>query len=122
MRYLSNATSGTVVAGGNGPGLNSSQLYTPTSVNFEASSNSLIIDNYPRHNIVRWKIGDNNWTLIAGSTSGLYGSTSTLFYFPLSTAIDPMGNVYVADALNHRIQFFSLNETNGTTIAGVSAV
>ncbi|CAF0739269.1 unnamed protein product [Adineta ricciae] len=122
MRYLANATSATVVAGGNGAGLGSSQLYTPTSVNFEASSNSLVITNYPANNIVRWKIGDNGWTLIAGSTSGLYGSTSSLLYSPLSTAIDPMGNVYVADTLNHRIQFFLLNETSGTTIAGVATI
>jgi hypothetical protein len=33
-----------------------------------------------------------------------------------------MGNVYVADRNNHRIQFFSSGGINGTTIAGVTGV
>lgn len=33
-----------------------------------------------------------------------------------------MGNVYVADALNHRIQFFPFNQVNGSTIAGISSL
>ena len=30
------------------------------------------------HNIVRWKLGENHWTIVAGSINGSYGSTSNL--------------------------------------------
>lgn len=32
-----------------------------------------------------------------------------------------MGNLYVADSRNHRIQFFRPGQTNGTTIAGAGS-
>ncbi|CAF1401796.1 unnamed protein product [Adineta steineri] len=120
MSYLSNATFGTVVAGGNGGGTNNTQLYYPTSVYFEALSNSLIIDNYLANNIVRWTIGDSKWTLLAGSLNSLAGTTSTLLTLPLGITLDPMGNMYVADAGNHRIQFYPTNQSIASTIAGVT--
>jgi hypothetical protein len=36
--------------------------------------------------------------------------------------MDPMGNIYIADTVNHRIQFFLSGQSNGTTIAGVTSV
>ena len=39
---------------------------------------------------------------------------------PLSVALDYMGNVYIADTANHRIQLFLAGQSNGTTIAGVT--
>lgn len=33
-----------------------------------------------------------------------------------------MGNIYVADRHNHRIQFFLLNQVNGMTIAGKTGI
>jgi hypothetical protein len=33
---------------------------------------------------------------------------------------DPMGNMYVADRSNHRIQLFMSNQFEGITIAGVT--
>ncbi|CAF1270415.1 unnamed protein product [Adineta ricciae] len=122
MRYLYNATSGTVVAGGNGPGLNSSQLHSPSSVYYESFSDSLIIVNFNLNNVVRWKIGDSRWKLITGTVNGTMGSTSALLSSPVGMTVDPMGNIYVADLNNHRIQFFLSDEANGTTIAGVSTV
>ncbi|CAF4037129.1 unnamed protein product [Adineta steineri] len=120
MSYLSNATFGTVVAGGNGGGTNNTQLYYPTTVYFEALSNSLIIVNYLANNIVRWTIGDSKWTLLAGSLNSLAGTTSTLLHYPIGTTLDPMGNMYVADTFNHRIQFYPTNQSIASTIAGVT--
>ncbi|CAF1049029.1 unnamed protein product [Adineta steineri] len=120
MSYLSNATFGTVVAGGNGGGTNYTQLDGPISVYFDSLSNSLIIVNYLANNIVRWTIGDSKWTLIAGSLNSLAGTTSTLLYYPIGMTLDPMGNMYVADAGNHRIQFYPSNQSIASTIAGVT--
>ncbi|CAF0783626.1 unnamed protein product [Adineta steineri] len=120
MSYLSNATFGTVVAGGNGGGTNYTQLDGPISVYFDALSNSLLIVNYLANNIVRWTIGDSMWTLIAGSANSSAGTTSTLLYYPIGMTLDPMGNMYVADAGNHRIQFYPTNQSIASTIAGVT--
>ncbi len=120
MQYLSGASSGTLVAGGAGPGTGSTQLYTPFCFALDLSSNSLVIVNYDAHNIVRWVLGATRWTLIAGSANGTYGSTSSLFYHPLSIVFDNMGNMYISDTFNHRIQLLLSGQSNGTTIAGIT--
>jgi len=33
-----------------------------------------------------------------------------------------MGNIYVADRDNRRIQFFSIGQSNGMTIAGITGI
>lgn len=120
MRYLSGASSGTIVAGTGVAGTASTQLSSPQSVHFESSTNSLIIVNFGAHNIVRWVLGGSSWTLLAGSAIGTSGSTSTLLSYPLDIALDSFGNIYVADLANHRIQFFYAGQSTGTTIAGIT--
>ncbi|CAF1187884.1 unnamed protein product [Adineta steineri] len=120
MQYLLNASSGTVVAGGNGAGPGITQLAYPYGLAFDSSSNSLLIANAQTNNIVRWVLGASSWTLVIGSPTGLSGNTSTLLNQPIGITLDPMGNIYVADSQNHRIQFFFAGQSNGTTIAGVT--
>jgi hypothetical protein len=110
------------VAGGNGAGPNKTQLNQPTRFVFDSATNSFIIANFVTNNIVRWVLGDNSWTLVAGSVNGLSGNSSTLLFGPLGVTLDPMGNVYVADAFNYRIQFFLAGQTTGTTLAGITGV
>ena len=121
MRYLPGASSGTVVAGGNGLGLGSMQLYYPKGIYLESSTSSLIIVNYGSHKVVRWLLGASSRTCIIGSSSGVAGSSSILLSCPQGLTVDYMGNIYVADWLNHRVQFFRPGEVNGTTIAGTTS-
>lgn len=120
MSYAYNSSSGNVVAGGNGGGKNSTQLNLPIGLYFDSISNSLIISNYGSHNIVRWTLGTNSWILLAGDINGLSGTISTRFNRPTDVIFDPMGNMYIADYSNHRIQFFSVDQSNATTIAGIT--
>lgn len=120
MRYLSGSTSGTVVAGGNGAGLSNNQLNNPRGVFYDASTSSLLIANNRGHNILRWVIGASSWTLVAGSSSGTFGSTALLLSYPTDVVLDSQGNLYVSDEGNHRIQFFRSAQSNGTTVAGVT--
>ena len=120
MSYLSGASAGTVVAGGNGAGTATNQLWLPYGFTLDSSSNSLIIVNYNAHNVVRWVLGASSWTLLAGSSTGVSGSTATLMSSPLSVVLDSSGNMYVSDTNNHRIQLFLSGQSNGTTIAGVT--
>ncbi len=39
---------------------------------------------------------------------GFSGSNATLLMGPTDVNLDPMGNMYVIDMQNHRIQFFSV--------------
>jgi sugar lactone lactonase YvrE len=120
MKYLLNATSGSAAAGDNGMGTNNSQLNYPGGLYFDSSSNSLIIANYGANNVVRWVLGASHWTLVAGDIGGVSGSSSTQLNGPLDVTLDSMGNVYVADCNNYRVQFFLAGQTNGTTIAGIT--
>ena len=122
MRYFMNATSGTVVAGDNGAGTSNNQLFNPRGLYYCARSNSLVIANSDANNIVRWVLGASSWALVAGSSSGLSGNTSSLLNAPHDVALDSMGNLYVADENNQRIQLFLPGQLNGTTIAGVTGM
>jgi DNA-binding beta-propeller fold protein YncE len=75
--------------------------------------------NYGAHDVVRWVLGAAGWTLVAG-TAGLSGSTSMLLQSTFGVTCDSVGNVYVADSGNNRIQFFFVGQSNGTTIAGIT--
>ena len=120
MSYVLGNSSGTLMLGGQGPGTNTTQLYNPTAIYVDSITNSLAIANWGAHNIVRCQVGRNFWTLVAGNANGTACSASTCFNNPSDVTFDPMGNMYVADTNNHRIQFFSPGQLNGTTIAGTS--
>ncbi|CAF3967119.1 unnamed protein product [Adineta steineri] len=122
MKYFPGNLSGIIIAGENGLGINNTQLNYPNGLLFDSSTNSLIISNYGANNTVRWKIGDSKWTIIAGSSTGLTGTDSISFNHPISVTYDPMGNMYVADMFNHRIQLYLVGQSNGTTIAGISGI
>ena len=122
MSYPQGATTGSRVAGGLVGGLNTTLLMNPVDVYLDSVSNSLVIANFAANNIVRWTLGASSWTLVAGSMNGSLGSTSSLLVSPASVTLDPMGNVYVADTGNNRIQFFPAGESEGVTIAGMSAI
>ena len=116
MRYTEGTNTGVLVAGGNGRGKDTNQLNSPMGIYFESLSNSLIIANTDANNIVRWRIGENNWTLIAGNLNASLGYSPSSLFYPSGLTVDPMGNLYVADTLNDRIQFFPASQTEGRSI------
>lgn len=122
MTYASNTTTGTIFAGFQGAGTNRTQLNFPTGLYLDSLSNSLIISNTYANNIVKWELNAKSWTLIAGSVNGSFGNTSTLLFYPNDVVLDPMGNIYVADTMNHRIQFFLAGQSVGVTIAGMTSI
>ncbi len=120
MKYILGATTGVLVARRNGPVTSNTQLTYPLGIYYDAFSNSLFISNLFSHSVVRWVIGASSGTVIAGSPSNITGSTSTLLNLPAGITLDPMGNLYVTDAANNRIQFFMLGESVGKTIVGIT--
>ena len=120
-RIISNPA-GVVLAGGNGAGNSYTQLNSPYGLAYDSFSKSFVIPNSATNNIVRWVIGATNRTHITGDINGNFGATSTTLNCPIGLILDPMGNIYVADSNNHRIQMFLANQSNATTIAGVTGV
>ncbi|CAF3416761.1 unnamed protein product [Rotaria socialis] len=119
-RIMSYASVGTVAAGGNGFGTSYTQLEYPVGLYLDSLTNSLVVANSAAHNIVRWILGDNSWTQVAG-ISGIQGNSSSLLNLPMGVTFDPMVNTYVADAYNHRIKFFLPDQSEGRTIAGITS-
>lgn len=118
MSYAPGSNNGTLVFGGVGPGPSNTQLNSPVGLFFDSVSNSLVIVNHLAFNIVRYVLEETNWTLLAGN--GVTMSTS--FAGATEAVLDPMGNLYVCDRNNYRIQFFQAGQMNATTIAGIMGV
>ncbi len=68
--------------------------------------------------IQRFVIGNVTGTTIAGSSSGVSGSSASLLSYPNDVAVDSSGNLFIVEAYNHRVQFWPANATSGFTIAG----
>ena len=122
MRFKLNNSTGEIIAVGNGIGLNNTQLSHPSGIYYDSFSTSLLIANTNAHNIIRWQIGNNYWTVTHGNLNGFNGTSSTEFYSPSDITLDPMGNMYVVDRFNQRIQFFQNGQSNGSTIAGQTGI
>ncbi len=106
-------------AGDGGPAT-SAFLNAPSSVAVDAGGNIYIADT--GNHAVRKVTTDGNISTVAGNgTSGFSGdygpATSAQLYHPLSVAMDPSGNLFIADTFNSRIRKM---DTNGviTTVAG----
>lgn len=110
MSYSSGSASGALAFGGNGSGNSSNQLNGPVAIHFDSPSSSFLTLNRDSSTLVRWKLGDMHWSLVAGSAQGIDAAHDV--------TVDPMGNIYLADRDHHRILFFNAGEHNGVTIAG----
>ncbi|CAF4242656.1 unnamed protein product, partial [Adineta steineri] len=107
MKFVSGSTSsndGTVVAGGNGAGSGTNQLYDPRSIIVD-SSGTLYIADANNNRIQRWLQNASSGTTIVG---GIQGAASDQLYFPETVLFDKYGNLLVSDRYNNRIQMFNL--------------
>lgn len=118
MWIPANATT-IVVAGGNGCGYASSQLYYVYGFTVAPATNIIYIANSNAHTIVAWPVGSENGTIVAGRNSTL-GTMNYLLSYPMDVQRDSYGNLYVADSNNNRILLFCQNppSTNAQIIAG----
>ncbi|CAF4273942.1 unnamed protein product [Adineta steineri] len=104
----SNGT-GITVAGGNGAGTNLNQLDHPVGVWVTRNGQTLYITDSNNNRVMRWNLGDTQGSVVAGSASGVAGSTNTLFSYPSDLALDPTETyLYVSDYYNNRVQRFRL--------------
>ncbi|CAF1506170.1 unnamed protein product, partial [Rotaria sp. Silwood1] len=107
MKWKRDATSGHVVAGGNGVGNKSNQLNYPTDVIFDKQTDNLIICDFSNRRVVRWPRHD-----------GRSGETIILNVKCEDLAMDDEGSLYVSDAEKHEVRRWRMGEKNGTVVAG----
>jgi sugar lactone lactonase YvrE len=107
MEWKWGATSGKVVAGGNGQGSGAHQLSKPADVLVDKESDSLIICDSSNRRVVRWprRSGTSGETII--SNIDCAGST-----------MDENGSFYVTDAGEDEVRRYRRGESEGTVVAG----
>ncbi|UJR18592.1 hypothetical protein I4U23_005499 [Adineta vaga] len=115
LKWEVGATSGAIVAGGQGPGNNNTQLNRPTAVYIDKYENMFVADRqnlrvqvFVNKSIYGHKIYGNGTTT---TPNNLYGGM-----FGLSG--DSIGNIYIPDINYHRILKLAPNSTNATLVAG----
>ncbi|WP_165452164.1 S-layer homology domain-containing protein [Paenibacillus thalictri] len=93
--------------GGSGNGLG--QFYSPEGVAVDSSGNVYVVDT-SNHRIQKLTLGTNgiqdSWNEWKKSDGGI-GTGLGEFFNPAGVAVDSNGNMYVADANNHRIQKYA---------------
>jgi hypothetical protein len=107
--------SGAIVAGGNGWGYSSSQLYYPYGLSVDSSTNTIYIANIFTNTIVAWQSGASTGTTIAGRNMTT-GGGSSLLRNPYDVKGDSNGNLYVSDSGNNRLLLFCQNPPSTTAI------
>ncbi|CAF4031056.1 unnamed protein product [Adineta steineri] len=115
-KWAPGASTGILVAGGNGLGTSLKQLSTPYGFFVEPNTSYIWVADSDNCRIVRW-MNTSTGILVAG---GVCGTKANQFNSPSGLFIDTSASntLYVADTGNHRIQKFLYGANNGTTIAG----
>lgn len=109
------ATNATIVAGGNGAGIDSARMNRNQGL--ALSSDGLIfVADALNHRIQRWGANGILGVTVAGGNGAAQGLQD--LNNPAAVFMDPAGNLYVADQSNHRIMRFPANSRQGTVVAG----
>ncbi|MBI4404879.1 MAG: SMP-30/gluconolactonase/LRE family protein [Deltaproteobacteria bacterium] len=117
------AGTGTAGYDEDGPDATSRKLNRPVGVLLDSSDNLYIADS--ANNRIRMVDGSGIISTLAGNGSGGYSgdgraATSAKLYNPVSIAMDPAGNFYIADMYNSRIRMVDMKDMNRkiSTVAG----
>jgi sugar lactone lactonase YvrE len=108
VEWKCNATSGQIVAGGNGRGNKTNQLNYPSDVIIDKENNSLIISDWGNRRVIRWSRLNNT----------KYGQSiiSNIDCWELTK--DKNGSLYVCDSQKNEVKRWKRGDQNGTIIAG----
>ncbi|CAF4193568.1 unnamed protein product, partial [Rotaria sordida] len=105
VEWKCGATTGQVVAGGNGNGAH--QLYYPYDVIVDKERDSLIISETSNRRVVRWP-----------RRNGINGETIISHISCIGLTMDENGSLYVVDQGKHEVRRYRIGDTEGTVVAG----
>ncbi|CAF2945354.1 unnamed protein product, partial [Rotaria sp. Silwood2] len=100
------ATSGQVVADGNGQGSGAHQLSYPEDVIIDKESDSLIISDQWNQRVVCWP-----------RRNGTHGETIISNIACCGLTMDDNGYLYVVDQQQHEVRRYKIGDTQGTVVA-----
>jgi len=115
---LSLKSNGETVAGGYGKGNNTWQLNRPFRLHIlpgTSGQDILYIVDRNNNRIVRWIVGEDEGTIVAGGNG--VGNGSHQLNQPSGVFVHGE-QIYVADRANHRIMCWNLGGSTGTVVAG----
>jgi len=101
-------------------GNDSNLLNGPNAVFVDAADNIYISDAL-NHRVQKWAKGSSYAVTVAGNASGNSGNDSTTLNTPGGIYVDNIGNIYIADGLNHRVQKWAPGASYGITVAGIGS-
>ena len=107
VEWKEGATSGRVVAGGNGFGNGAHQLNFPYDVIVDKERDSLIISDYANSRVVRWP-----------RRNGTSGETIISNIVCVGLTMDESGSLYVVDRVKDEVRRYGTADTTGTLVAG----
>lgn len=110
VKWLPGASSGIVVAGGNGAGSAANQFNRPTSVFVDKAGNIYVTDQ-SNGRVQKWAPGASSGTTIAG---GIYGYLDD----PTDIFVDDGGNIYVSEQGGSVVKKWAPGSTTPTVVAG----
>ncbi|CAF1449730.1 unnamed protein product [Adineta steineri] len=111
-KWISNATIGTRVM----------NISAPCCGLFIDTNNTLYCSLSNLNKVLKVDLTSVSSTQVMIAGNGSNGSTSSLLNSPFGIYVDTDFTLYVADSNNHRIQRFEFEESNGTTVAGATAL
>ncbi|CAF4613626.1 unnamed protein product [Rotaria socialis] len=103
-----NSRNGEILAGGGGVGTQLDQLNQPTDVIIDKKTNSLIMCDRQNRRCLRW-------SLSKGTVQGEILFDNIRCW---GLAIDDQNNVYISDTEKHAVIRYTMNDKNGTIVAG----
>ena len=115
QKWAPGASSGVTVAGGNGAGSASNQLYHPTSFYVDKQGNVFVSD-AGNYRIQKWVPGATTGVTVAGGTLG--SAPNQFDGGPDVVYLDANANIYAVDHFQGRIQFWPAGDTIGYTMFG----
>jgi sugar lactone lactonase YvrE len=116
------AGTGTQGFSGDGGQATAATIDTPTGIAVDTTGNLYLADTH-NHRIRKITTATGIITTIAGTATFGYGgdnasATSAHLALPQGITLDPSGNLYLADAANHRIRRIDATSGTITTVAG----
>lgn len=112
-----NQTGETILGTTSTSGTGSHQLNNPWNLFIDQTDSILYIADSQNHRIQQFYLNGSSIAMtIAGQTS-LSGSNSSQLNVPRDIFVDSSKNLYVADSLNRRIQYFPNGNLNGQTMS-----
>jgi hypothetical protein len=119
QKWAPGGTAGVTVAGGNGVGSAANQLNDgPFGGVFVDGAGNVYVSDTFNDRVQKWAPGASAGVTVAGGDSGGACCLSSHLRLPEGVFVDSLGDVYVADSLNERVQEWAPGAPAGVTVAG----